>query len=699
MENRLDLEQFQKELEQQTKELGQWIISCEIALYTLLNLHGDEINHVFKELKCDYESLKNILWKNNKLKKQTDARIVMHSTLVSILKQCTNHGSYTMLTGLLLVDGEIPYYYFGLTYPEFHFQEKIKEKYLIKEKGSTGNKKTKEMKSDYCTDMTFLALESDEPFFGRQEELEQMIMVLMRRKKNNVLLLGEAGVGKTALVEALAKKIAMREVPEQLWDSHVMALNLASLIGGASGRGEFEERVENLFQQIKKVGGKVILFIDEFHSIVGLGNDGSFDLANLLKPVLARKETKVIGATTFREYQIYVEKDGALVRRFQSIPVLEPNKEETYQLLCNAKETYEKYHNIHYQNEAIGICVDLADQYIINRQFPDKALDILDDVGVIANRMKKEEVTPGMVRNFIAKKLKISIPGSNDKSDSEADKLQGMLASLFGNDQEKMELRKYLIVSKFMMQEENISNCLLEFLGISDCEKEGFIKAIRNSYFPIKEAYLELDLSTYQEKHTIAKLIGAPPGYIGSQESGILVEKLKNNLSLLVVIRNAKAAHPDIISFLKKVIEGSFVTDIWGNGYRMRNAVIIVDECTENGEEIGKSEFGEIAFGTITFKPLTLDELEQAAQVYMNRLSSNLRKQNIVLNYDSSVMEWVRRCLLKEQKEIVVKREISKNIMETIADVLADSSSRATNIMLYYQNGKLEYRQGGKNYE
>lgn len=692
MENRLDLEQFQKELEQQTKELGQWIISCEIALYTLLNFHRDEIDHVFKELTCDYESLKKILWKNNKLKKQTDTRLVMHSTLVSILKQCTNNGTYIMLTGLLLVEGEIPYYYFGLTYPEFHFREKIKEKYFIKGKSSTGNKKTKEMKIDYCTDMTFLAMESDEPFFGRQEELEQMIMVLMRRKKNNVLLLGEAGVGKTALAEALAKKIAMREVPEQLWDAHVVALNLASLIGGASGRGEFEERVENLFQQIKKVKGKVILFIDEFHSIVGLGNDGSFDLANLLKPVLARKEMKVIGATTFREYQIYVEKDGALVRRFQSIPVLEPNKEETYQLLCNAKETYEKYHNIHYQNEAIGVCVDLADQYIINRQFPDKALDILDDIGVIAKRMKKEEVSPEMVRNFIAKKLKISIPGSNDKSDSEADKLQGMLASLFGNDQEKIKLRKYLIVSKFMMQEENISNCLLEFLGISDCEKEEFIKAIRNSYFPTKEAYLELDLSTYQEKHTISKLIGAPPGYIGSQESGILVEKLKNNPSLLVVIRNAKAAHPDIISFLKKVIEGSLVTDIWGNGYRMRNAVIIVDECTENGEKIDKSEFSEFAFGTITFKPLTLDELEQAAQVYMNRLSSNLRKQNIVLNYDSSAMEWVRSCIQTEQKEKVVKREISRNIIETIADVLADSSSGATNIKLYYQNGKLEYR-------
>ncbi|SES78239.1 AAA family ATPase [[Clostridium] polysaccharolyticum] len=699
MEDRLDLKQFQTELERQTKEFGQWIISCEIALYTLLNLHGEEIDHVFKKLGCDSENLKKTLWKNNKLNKQRDSRLVTHTTLVSILKKCSKSGTYTMLTSLLLVEGEIPYYYFGLTYPEFHFREKIKDKYLTEVVNPVGNKNPKEIKIDHCVDMTFGALASDEPFFGREEELEQMILVLMRRKKNNVLLLGEAGVGKTALVEALAKKISKREVPEELWDSHVAALNLASLIGGASGRGEFEERVENLFGQIKKVKGKVILFIDEFHSIVGLGNDGSFDLANLLKPVLARKEIKVIGATTFREYQIYVEKDGALVRRFQSVPVLELDKEETYQLLRNVKETYEQYHKVYYQDEALSTCVDLADQYIMNRQFPDKALDILDDIGVIANRMMKKEVTPEMVRSFIAKKYKISIPGSNGEAGNEAGKLQVLLASLFGNEQEKLKLRKYLLVSQFMMQEENITNCLLEFSGISDCEKEEFIKAIRYSYFPMKEVYLELDLSTYQEKHTISKLIGAPPGYVGSQESGILVEKLKNFPRLFVVIRNAKAAHPDIIAFLKKVIQGSMVTDIWGNGYRMRNAVIIADECTEHGTKTGQSEFGEIAFGNVTFKPLTLDELEQATKVYMKRLACNLKKQNIVMHYDSSVMDWVRRSILKERKEEVVKRDISRNIIETIAELMADNSSKSKNVELYFENDKLEYRQGGKDYE
>lgn len=696
MKKNYDKSEIEKEICQQAMAFGKHNMTCEIALYTLLNKYPNEAERVFLQVNCDCSELMKKIYERNHLTKKMNRKVLVDAVLQKILRKWNAEDGLWKLTYSILLEGDIPFYYYNLDCTEYEFLEQLKKMNSDdKKEGQAGESGLKKIEVEYCTDLTYLASISNEIFFGREEELEQIITILMCRKKNNVLLLGEAGVGKTAIVEAFSKRIIEGKVPNALADAHVLSLNLAALLGGASGRGEFEERVQQMFQKIEQLKVPIILFIDEFHSIVGLGNEENFDLANLMKPILARRGIGCIGATTFREYKIYIEKDGALVRRFQNVKILEPSIEEAYQILCNVKGVYEAYHQVHYTEKAVYACVKLSDRYMKNRQLPDKAFDLMDEIGVVTQRNKQYEVTEQMVQQFMIKKYNIPIWDQTNLYSNGISHCMKQLSTIVGNKIQKDGLKKLLFTSQFMMYKGDVSNCVLKFCGISDCTKDKFIKAICTSFFASSEACLELDMSGYQEKHMLSKLIGAPPGYAGSQESGILINKLKNYSRILLEIKNIHLAHDQIIQFLRKVIQGSGITDMYGSYIAMTNSIVILNYCTESGKEENCEILDELALGEICFTKLSEKELFLIGAQYLQQIAKELSKQNITLIYHESVQTWLIDSIGQIQSEEQLKYQIYKRVIDVLSEQIMGHCEKNKKINLIYKEGNLEVENGG----
>lgn len=513
--------------------------------------------------------------------------------------------------------------------------------------GTTGSTRKKEQSErvktpvldNFGRDLTKLAVEGKlDPVIGREKEIERVAQVLSRRKKNNPVLIGEPGVGKTAVVEGLALRIIEKKVSRVLFDKRIVTLDLAALVAGTKYRGQFEERMKAVMNELEKAKD-VILFIDELHTIVGAGGaSGSLDASNMFKPALARGDIQCIGATTLDEYRQYIEKDGALDRRFQKIMVDPPSAAEAIQILTNIKERYEEHHNVRYTEEAINQCVKLADRYITDRFLPDKAIDVLDEAGArvhLSNISVPKEILDLEARieevrgqknsvvksqNFeeaarlrdLEKRLQAELETAKEDwetksaemvftvdeenvadvvasmtgipvnriAESESAKLLKMADELkgqvIGQDEAVEQLAKAIRRARAGLKDPSRPIGSFMFLGPTGVGKTELAKALARYMFDSEEALIRIDMSEYMEKFSVSRLVGAPPGYVGYEEGGQLTEKVRRKPYSIVLLDEVEKAHPDVFNILLQVFDDGILTDGLGRRIDFKNTIIIM---------------------------------------------------------------------------------------------------------------------------
>lgn len=492
---------------------------------------------------------------------------------------------------------------------------------------------------NFGRDLTKLALEDKlDPVIGREREIERVSQILARRKKNNPVLIGEPGVGKTAIVEGLALRIVQRKVPRTLFDKRIVSLDLASLVAGTKYRGQFEERMKAVMNELERAKD-VILFIDELHTIVGAGGaSGSLDASNIFKPALSRGEIQCIGATTLDEYRQYIEKDGALERRFQKVIIDAPTAIETLEILEKIKDRYEEHHNVRYTKESLEACVRLSDRYITDRYFPDKAIDVMDETGarvhlsnirvpknILEIEEKIEEVRrqKNMVvktQNFeeaahlrdLEKKLQAELEKAkleweikssetyyvvtkddvadvvammtgipvNKIAESETEKLMKLSEELkkmvVGQDEAIEHLSKAIRRARAGLKDPRRPIGSFMFLGPTGVGKTELAKALSRVLFNSEEALIRIDMSEYMEKFSVSRLVGAPPGYVGYEEGGQLTEKVRRRPYSIILLDEIEKAHPDVFNILLQVFDDGILTDGLGRRVDFKNTIIIM---------------------------------------------------------------------------------------------------------------------------
>ena len=528
--------------------------------------------------------------------------------------------------------------------------------------GSTNkaNKKSKTPVLDnFGRDLTFLATEGKlDPVVGREGEIQRVSQILSRRKKNNPLLIGEPGVGKSAIVEGLALRIVQRKVSRILFDKRVVTLDLASLVAGTKYRGQFEERMKAVMNEIEK-NDDIILFIDEIHTIVGAGGaTGSLDASNMFKPALARGELQCIGATTLDEYRQYIEKDGALERRFQKVIVEPTSVEESIEILQNIKDKYEIHHNVTYTDEAIKACVKLTNRYMTERFLPDKAIDALDEAGsrvhitniLVPDRILEIEKQLEEVRelkNYVVKKQKYEEAAKlrddeknlekeltveqetweqesklhretvseanvaevvsmmtgvpvNRIAQTESLKLAALpdriKGKVIGQDEAIKKITKAIQRNRAGLKDPNKPIGSFIFLGQTGVGKTQLAKVLAQELFDSENALIRIDMSEYMEKFAISRLVGAPPGYVGYEEGGQLTEKVRRKPYSIVLLDEIEKAHPDVFNMMLQVLDDGFLTDSLGRKIDFRNTIIIM---TSNIGSRQLKDFGQgVGFGT-----------------------------------------------------------------------------------------------------
>lgn len=592
---------------------------------------------------------------------------------------------------------------------------------------SEDNSKIGKYIKQYGTNITDQAKQSLlDPVVGREKEIERLVQILGRRKKNNPILIGEPGVGKTAIIEGLAQRMANNNVPDGIKNKHLVSLNLASLVAGSKYRGEFEERIQNLINELRE-NKNVILFIDEIHTMIGAGNSsGQMDAANILKPALAKGEIHCIGATTLDEFRKSIEKDGALERRFQKIIVSPPTADETLLILKNLRPRYEEYHNAKYTDEALVQCVKLADRYITDRFFPDKAIDIIDEAGA---RMKskvegvsKAERAAEKEYNDLLRKKEEAIRLQNfelaasyrDQSLEAKSKLQQIreeqskkkkvvritedvitqvVSSMSGIpvskmvDEEKKRLKfmREELNAKVIDQEEAVDKLVRSiqrsriglndpnrpigtfmFLGPTGVGKTLLAKKLADFMFGTPEALIRVDMSEYMEKHTVSRLVGAPPGYVGYDEGGQLTEKVRRRPYSIILLDEIEKAHTDVFNILLQVMEDGRLTDGNGRTVDFRNTIIIM---TSNVGSRQLKEFGH-AVGFVKQTQEHSDEIimkalqKQFAPEFINRLDE-------IVSFNSLSDSSIRKILDVELNQIKKRVENMGFVLE-ISDEAKD---------------------------
>ncbi len=562
-------------------------------------------------------------------------------------------GTEHLLIGLLRVDGCVA----GrlLTARGFNLYGVREETIsLIKEREVSKQKKELPFLAEYSRDLTQLATGGGfDPLIGREKEVERIIQILSRRSKNNPILLGEPGVGKTAIVEGLATRIVEGAVPMFLAQKKILALDLSLIVAGTKYRGQFEERLKGIIRELRE-NPDLIIFIDEIHSLIGAGSaEGSLDAANILKPALSRGEVSCIGATTLKEYRKYIEKDRSLLRRFQAINVTAPSEDETFEILEGVKDRYEQFHKVHYSPDAIKTAVYQSNRYITDRFFPDKAIDLLDEAGAkvklkrvadtqnlrklevetrqIVKEMKKaisdkdfekavflrereielkeeiertkaqtaersdatQEVTRRDIEEIISSWTGIPVASLEME---EAEKLLHMEDALrrriVGQDAAIIGVSKAIRRSRLGVNNPNRPMGSFIFLGPSGVGKTEVARRLAEFLFENPKSLVRFDMSEYMEKHAVSKLIGSPPGYVGHEEGGQLTERIRRNPYSVILFDEIEKAHPDIANLLLQILEDGILTDAYGNVVDFKNTLIIMTSNIGTKHLVNRNRLG-----------------------------------------------------------------------------------------------------------
>ena len=550
----------------------------------------------------------------------------------------------------------------------------------------------------YTVDLVARAMEGKiDPLVGRDEELKRTLQVLARRKKNNPIFVGDPGVGKTAVAEGLALKIARGEVPEQFAQTRIFALDMGSLLAGTKYRGDFEARLKGVISELKAMDG-AILCIDEIHTIVGAGSTsgGSMDASNILKPVLASGELRCIGSTTYEEYKNHFEKDRALSRRFQKIDIVEPSVAESEKILMGLKPYYEEFHGVKYQPSAITAAVELSARHINDRCLPDKAIDVIDEAGAIfvlsGEKNRRKSVTRRDVEEVVARMARI--PSSRVTS-SDRDRLANLEKDLggqvFGQKEAVEQLAQAIKRSRAGLG--NAERPLGSFLltGPTGVGKTELAKQLASC---LGVAFVRFDMSEYMEKHAVARLIGAPPGYVGFEQGGLLTDAIRKTPHCVLLLDEIEKAHMDMFSILLQVMDHATLTDNNGRKSDFRNVILLMTsnagarEMSGNAigfkagveedrglrglaavEKLFSPEFRNRLDAIVTFHSLTQDIMEQIVDKFMAELGVQLAAKNVTLELTPEARSWLAK---KGFDPAFGARPLGRLIQKEVKDRLAD---------------------------
>ena len=630
-----------------------------------------------------------------------------------------------------------------------------------KQKEQTKND-SKKILSAYCTDLTEKARSGKtDRIIGRDRELERVIQILCRRQKNNPCLIGEPGVGKTAIAEALAQRIVDGNVPERLRESEIWLLDLTALVAGTQFRGQFESRILGLIKEVKKAGN-IILMIDEVHTIVGAGDsEGSMSAANILKPALSRGEIQVIGATTLKEYRKYIEKDRALERRFQPVMVNEPSVEETIDVINGIKKYYENFHGVKITTEVARAAVTLSERYITDRFLPDKAIDLIDEA---ASRVALSSSELNEKRRLDKKlaSLETSLSSLESKLEKPEEQTEENYKAIADIKVEKINLEKRLqelepildtlaitvndvakvieiwtgvpasdisagdigelnglyerISSKIIGQDEAVSAVVravrrkragisyrrnpvsMIFAGPTGVGKTELVKVLADELFKQPESLIRLDMSEFMEKHSVSRIIGAPPGYVGYDEAGQLTEKIRRRPHAVILFDEIEKAHPDVLNILLQILDDGKITDAQGRQVNFENAIIIM--TTNAGSDVStsisgfsenkatkakeKTEKALFAFlrpefinridEIITFRHLDKNDFTKIANLMLTKLKDFLFEKGTRLTYSDDVLDYIAEKSYSEKFGARnMRRFVERNVEDKIANIVIDS--------------------------
>lgn len=488
-----------------------------------------------------------------------------------------------------------------------------------------------------------------DPVVGREEEESQVISVLLRRTKNNPCLVGEAGVGKTAVVESVASRIASGRVPERLFGVRIMSLEIASVVAGTKYRGEFEEKIKNILEEVKNAGD-VILFIDELHTIVGAGGaEGAIDASNILKPALARGEIRVIGATTHSEFKTSIERDKALERRFQSVTVPEPDESRCLQMLEGLRKRYEAFHGVAISDNALRAAVELSVRYMPERRLPDKAIDLIDEASaIVRSKTSKRDQTLGEedICSLVQAKTGIPIASATDIEREALRSLESRLTSrIIGQDRAVSALCNAVRLARSGVRGVGRPNGSFLFIGSAGVGKTECARALAEAVFNGDKSFIRLDMSEFSEPHSVSKLIGSPPGYVGYGEGGALTERVKRCPYSLLLFDEIDKAHPDVRAILLQLLDDGALTDSMGETVRFDNTMVILTANSvrqggigfANGNESARvdalkllpPELVDRVDEVITFETLSREDLASVARLKVSTLLKTLASRGI----------------------------------------------------------------------
>ncbi|PYG87986.1 ATP-dependent Clp protease ATP-binding subunit ClpC [Ruminiclostridium sufflavum DSM 19573] len=638
--------------------------------------------------------------------------------------------------------------------------------------------------NQFGRDLTDMARDGKiDPVIGRDNEIERIIQILSRRTKNNPCLIGEPGVGKTAIAEGLAQKIVEGNIPEILNDKRVVTLDVSSMVAGAKYRGEFEERLKKAMEEIRKAGN-VILFIDEMHTIVGAGAaEGAIDASNILKPSLARGEIQVIGATTLNEYRKHIEKDAALERRFQPITVGEPSKEEAVEILKGVRDKYEAHHRVKITDEALEAAVKLSDRYITDRFLPDKAIDLVDEAASRVrlktftappdvknmeerveklskekedairhqefekaakirdeeqklknelekirndwhqkNQTKTDTVTENEIEEIVASWTGIPVKKLAEEESERLLKLEGTLHNrVIGQDEAVKSIAKAIRRGRVGLKDPKRPVGSFIFLGPTGVGKTELCKALAEAMFGDEKALIRVDMSEFMEKHSVSKLVGSPPGYVGYDEGGQLTEKVRRKQYSVLLFDEIEKAHPDIFNILLQILEDGRLTDSQGRVVDFRNTIIIMtsnvgartitepkrlgfsvatDESEKNYEDMKKNVMGELKKtfrpeflnridDIIVFHPLTEENIKEIVKLMLEVLVKRLKQIDINLE----VSDETKSYLAKKGFDPIfgarpLRRAISSMLEDMLAEEMLEGKIKAGDIVRVDMNGE-----------